>query len=285
MTLKWTRRSKRNVVIGSRRQGGNPGGGSGRGGGGRGGGGGGSGPFTPGSLSSIAAWWSADVGTYEDDALTTPANDADDAVGGWDGRSPTTVDLVQATAAQKPLLKLTAGPGAGRALLFDGNTVGSNQDALSATTAGGPTDWTVFAIVKLQETGAHRILTAWGGTGISQNGGRAIRVSDAGVWEIINAGLEVILTSAAAASTIAYQVVVATHVGATGASVLRINSAEVASGTNTGLFAGTALTVGGSSLRVDPWIGHVFEVGWCSTALSGSNLTKLESYLTTRAGL
>lgn len=75
--------------------------------------------FTPYHDLGLQMWLRPEGGYTEDDALTTPATDADDAVGGWLDSSKNAWHMVQATAANRPLLKLNAQNGLS-ALEFDG---------------------------------------------------------------------------------------------------------------------------------------------------------------------
>lgn len=64
--------------------------------------------FSPSSLSGLGLWLHADVGLFQDDAGTTPAVLDNDPVGLWQDQSGNGRHFSQATAANKPLLILTA---------------------------------------------------------------------------------------------------------------------------------------------------------------------------------
>lgn len=65
--------------------------------------------FSPTDLSGLQLWLRADQGTYQDDALTTPATANNDPIGGWDDQAGTN-NATQATAGSRPLLKTSGGP-------------------------------------------------------------------------------------------------------------------------------------------------------------------------------
>lgn len=95
------------------------------------------------SGSHTVHWWlKADAGTFEDDGKTTPAADDGDVVGAWADQSGNGYDVLQATTAKKPTLKLSIQNGL-PVIRFDGS-----DDILvhSANVLTGTTG-TLFAVI------------------------------------------------------------------------------------------------------------------------------------------
>jgi hypothetical protein len=61
--------------------------------------------FSPSDVSGLSVWLKADVGTYQEPAKSTPADDDGEAVGGWEDQSGVGYDFTQATAAKKAVYK------------------------------------------------------------------------------------------------------------------------------------------------------------------------------------
>ncbi len=63
-------------------------------------------PLSPRALRGLVCWVNTDVGLYQDNAFTTPAVSDGDPVGGWLDMSGLGNNFTQATAGNRPLLKL-----------------------------------------------------------------------------------------------------------------------------------------------------------------------------------
>ncbi len=101
-------------------------------------------PFTPRSLPSFMEWLSADYGTFQDNALTTPAVADGDVVGGWVDQSGVGKPAT-ATLTKRPFLKLAAnGIGGRAALLFDGVNDSLQTAAFTAALSQPNTVYLVF---------------------------------------------------------------------------------------------------------------------------------------------
>lgn len=63
--------------------------------------------FLPPDIAGLQLWLKADAGLYQDSSFTIPADADGDVVGGWKDQSGEGNDVIQATTANKPMLKLS----------------------------------------------------------------------------------------------------------------------------------------------------------------------------------
>ena len=80
---------------------------------------GGGGGFSPSDVAGLVGWYKADGVLWQDSARTTPAVSDADPVGAWDDASSVGAHLLQATAGLRPLLKLAIQNGR-NVIRFDG---------------------------------------------------------------------------------------------------------------------------------------------------------------------
>lgn len=68
----------------------------------------GSSPFKASTISGLRLWLKSDAGVFQNTALTTPATNDGDPVGGWQDQSGIGNHLTQATAGARPTLRTNA---------------------------------------------------------------------------------------------------------------------------------------------------------------------------------
>lgn len=120
---------------------------------------GGGAEFTPADIANLRLWLKADADVYQDEAGTTPATADGHAIGLWKDQSGNSYDVSQATADNKPLLKLAAnGINSKPAILFDGS-----NDILARTEANwlsGDNVGSVFVVYQMVVVGTYRYILA-----------------------------------------------------------------------------------------------------------------------------
>jgi len=109
-----------------------------------------SGEFSPDDLAGLLLWVKSDTGTYQDDAMTTPATGDGDAVGGWEDQSGNGNHLTQ-SGANKPELDLNQINSLPAVYLANEGEYLGRADALGFT--GNPAI-SVFIVAKDAETGS-----------------------------------------------------------------------------------------------------------------------------------
>lgn len=96
-----------------------------------------------GEISGLMVWLNAGVGTFQDAAMTIPATDDTDPVGGWADQSGQGNHETQATASKRPILQLNEVNGK-PAILFDITNSCCLQSAAFAAALAQPN--TVFVV-------------------------------------------------------------------------------------------------------------------------------------------
>ena len=111
--------------------------------------------FSPLDIAGIQLWLKADAGLWQDAAMTTPAVADTDPVGGWADQSGNANHATQATAGNRPLLKLAIQNGR-PVVRFDGT-----DDWLGLPNAAMPVqNHTVFAVVNATSNAGSKIIIA-----------------------------------------------------------------------------------------------------------------------------
>lgn len=220
------------------------------------------GGFDPSSISGLQLWLKADVGTFQDTGLTTPATADADPIGGWQDQSGLGNHVLQSTGANRPTLKLAIQNG--RSIVrFDGV-----NDVLTVGLARNqPT--TAFIVVKKTATGNRYVFD-----GSNTN---ALFSPDETHWQAYSG---VALAATAVPSN--WNIVVGVFNG--GSSKISING-TVGTG-NAGANNATATSIGAFNAGAAAWFaGDVAEVLVYNSALSDANRQSVETYLNGRWGV
>lgn len=117
--------------------------------------------FSANQITGQKLWLSADYQTYQESTFTTAANANDHPVGGWRDRSGVN-DVIQATAASRPLLKTGVQNGL-PCLLCDGS-----NDALGKASVAhgiGAGDFWIVAAIKAGASAAYKGVLSLSGNG------------------------------------------------------------------------------------------------------------------------
>ena len=220
-----------------------------------------------GPTSVIPVAWLEGDGTYwQDSARTTAANADTNPVGAWDDASGAGKHATQATAGSRPTLQ-TAEVNGVSAVQFDGT-----DDILSspAEVASG-TPVTVIAVLRLLADGnfTYPIGDASSFRGIRITSGRTVSLCDND-------------QDIASPDAIGSSWVIVTGILDGTNGTLRVNGVQkaTAASTQTGWIGG--LTVGGRGTGASWQNCQVAEVLLYDSALTGTDLTDVEAYLTTK---
>jgi len=222
--------------------------------------------FIPTDIASLAYWFDASSGTYQDSARTTPATADSDPVGGWEDLSGQARHLAQGTAGLRPTLR-TAVLNGRSVLRFDGA-----DDFLRKTFGANlPSQATVFVVGKNTANG-----------GILHDGDdvahrHQVYRRAAGTYAMFAGAL---LEGPAADSN--FHLFTAKF--ASVSSVFRLDRAQVAAG-DAGAEVMDALTVGAAFDNSSTVSGDIAAVLGYAAALTASEIERVEDYLAARYGL
>ena len=230
----------------------------------------GSGSFSPLSIAGLQLWLKADAGLYTDAAMTTPAVNDADVVGGWADQSGNGNHATQATTANKPLLKLAVVNGK-PVVRFDG------ADDLLQTISNMPaanSPLSIFAVVNPGAAVVHEHIIAWG-TWNTQLAVLRFGNANLGGFQV-NGGTLWVAGFAANTWYLFAGVYDATN------AVMRRNGAVVGTAARTGTAPAGRANIGANLISGDLLLGDLAELLVYSTEIAGTELINLEAYLNTR---
>ncbi len=115
--------------------------------------------FSPTDIAGLQLWLRADVGVFQDAALTTPATADSDPIGGWADQSGNSRHVTQSTASKRPTLKLAQQNGK-PSLQFDNVDDGLVYPSFPLSDTG----FSVFVVAKLTSAGSFPIWLSYGAT-------------------------------------------------------------------------------------------------------------------------
>jgi hypothetical protein len=211
--------------------------------------------FVPTDLATLEHWYDADQIEGLNDA--DPVATWPDLVG--------TADATQGTATNRPLYRANGLNGA--SVDFDGSDNFMNAAGVSVSQPD-----TIFVVVSVDDPFITGRTTFDGATSRQA-------LYWATNWFMYAGSAEV--DSGDAVTTGAHYLV-ATFNGAS--SSLRLDGAEIATG-NPGAAALTSMNIGTFNGSGQFFPGHIKQIGICSEAVAGDDLTSLETYLADKAGL
>ena len=218
------------------------------------------------SFTSLVAWYRSDQLTYQDSALTTVASVDGDPVGGWKDLTTNAFNALQATAANRPLLKLNIRNGL-HVLRFDGT-----DDYLKTATFSTISQPTTVFVVGAQSSANNARTLFDGNTNTSHN----LENVGNGVYRI-SAGTTLNTTTTA---NINWNIRMAQFNGVS--SIHRTNGVQDASG-NAGAGSLAAITIGArGSTFANSFLGDIAEVIVFNVALSTAQIKQVEKYLSQR---
>ena len=214
--------------------------------------------FSPKDIPGLQLWLKADAGLYTDAAMTTPAVNDADVVGGWADQSGQGNNATQATTANKPLLKLA---------IVNGKPVVrfASDDRLVTAAFASPLaqPFTIICVSRIASGYAYSGATpAAPGAGLFQS--------------LITAGAALVYTQNT--NTVIY-----TALFSGASSNLRINGTSVASG-NAGASTMEDLGIGSKYDSTFHLAGDMAEL-LVYSALSTPNAASIEAYLNSRFAL
>lgn len=224
--------------------------------------------FYPDDIADLLLWVKADAGTYQDDLFTTPAAADGDPVGGWKDQGTLGNHLTQATAGHRPLLKLNQ-VGSLPMILADGV-----DDIIASQPLAALTARTLFLVGKRS---AYQVTQRiWG-----------LESSEASVFDnnatwgyykanggVVNLGGDPTTLSMITFRQTAAAVATA-QIGTAATTALALDGPP---GQRIDLFAST-------HSGTDPFSGWIAEMLHYSRALTPSEITLVQAYLTRRWGL
>lgn len=225
--------------------------------------------FPPASISGLKLWLKADGVLWQDSARTIRATADGDPVGFWEDAAGLGGHATQATAGNRPTLKLSI-VNSKPVLRFDGS---SDRMASPASAAMKP--FTAFAVAF--HTGT--IL------GASVAGGLHWRMHTTGVQEILKQDTVSIANDGG--SALAAFTILAVTYSSTGAYALyRNGGSALASGTNNQTFTASSTTIGqNGSSGVELASGDIAEIIKYDSVLSAANMNVVGNYLETKYGV
>ena len=246
--------------------------------------------FSPKQIPGLRLWLEADRGVYTDDAGTTPATTDGDAIGCWKDQSGNGYDVIQATADNKPLLKLAANGIKGKpTILFDGTDDYLNRmidDFLTTDSVGS-----IFLVVKFVALGVRNMISSRGEDAVGDNSHILFRTqATTNLLAVLQRNNDVVdtITAPALLTGTSYMIGIISSGTAYTMRVISVNQElTVAGGGNNGdWFADTAnrknITLGATKISIGPaqfLSGSLSAVLIYSTPLTESNLTNVEKYL------
>lgn len=239
---------------------------------------GGGGSFTPTDLATLSAWYDAsDAGSFTFGTGTDVAQ--------WNDLGPNGYHVTQATTANQPIRDSTLN---GLSVVrFDGGRFLTRTSAPINNSTDG--SWTVFVVTVLDSTSGVRSIVDSDNTGVRT--GQFIRLNGTTPETIgFYGGGTAVIDSAAAAVTATPYLYRSLNDGTTTLELFVGGSSGggTAIGGTQDFFATAPLTLGATSnspTYSQKFVGKVAEVICCSSALSGSDITDTEAYLTSKWGL
>jgi len=263
-------------------------------------------PFTPASVTGLAAWWDAsDVSTLYDETSGGSLAAVDGAVARWQDKSGNNRHATQATSGNRPLRKTAVQNGLG-ILRFDGTDVLESADFGDLNSGAA---LTMFAVIKRADTTLNQtFLSKYGKSDINDG-----NTADGWLWRCKNTSLDGMLfggttdesggasnttvSSGAGLESFAVFSVRASAGAISAASFTRNNSSLTSSATATAAETLTDNTYGVTigALRytfnysanqfLQFFTGDIAELVIYTAALSNSDRTAVNQYLMTKWGI
>jgi hypothetical protein len=263
-------------------------------------------PFTPTSVTGLAAWWDAsDVSTLYDATSGGSLVAVDGAVARWNDKSGNARHATQATSGNRPLRKAAVQNGLG-VLRFDGTDFLESSDFGDLTSGAS---LTIFAVIKRGDSTLNQtILSKYGKSNVDDG-----NTADGWLWRCKNTSLDGMLfggttdesggasnsTASSGASLDSFAVFsVRASAGAiSAASMTRNNSALTSSATATAAETLTdnsyAVTIGAlrysfnysANQFLQLFNGDIAELVVYTAALSNNDRTAVNQYLMTKWGI
>lgn len=263
-------------------------------------------PFTPTSVTGLAAWWDAsDASTLYDATSGGSLVAVDGAVARWNDKSGNARHATQATSGNRPLRKAAVQNGLG-ILRFDGTDFFDSADFADLTTGNAVT---IFAVVKSSAATLNQTIVAKFGKSDVDDGNTAdgwlLRLNHAATNSLLFAGNTdesggasgSLASSGLASDTFSVLSVRASAGAISAAAMTRNNSALTSSATTTAAETLTDNTYGvaigalrytfnySANQYLQFFNGDIAELLIYTTALSASDRTAVNQYLMTKWGV
>ena len=225
------------------------------------------------TIPGLQFWFDSEVGTFQDSSFATPADSDGDVVGGWRDQSGNGYDVIQATTANKPFLKLIQTPNGNNSIFYDGTT-----KELANTSVDLVTQTFTFAFAFRFQAFINKTMCL---VGPVPGGIEVTVVSDKVILR--PAGGATIGESTNALST-GYHILIITYDGTNWA--MRVDEAGDGSGSNAQTFTtGTSEFYIGSRNGAIQWRQRFVDNLFYNRVLTAAEISSLETFLNEKSGI